>query len=226
MIRRRIIALLIASLPVAALAQPAEWRFQVFLNDKPIGYHRFSVENDGRAQVLTTEASFDVKLLFITAFRYRHENTETWRDGCLQSMDARTDSNGKQLDVTGELRETSFAVTHSGGILVLDECVQSFAYWNPSILDAERLLNSQTGEYEKVEIRRDAVDQVVVGDTTVEAERYTLSAKGGDITLWYARDSYRWLKLEAPAKGGRRIRYLPVDVPAPEMVAQLMARTD
>ncbi|MEO1201858.1 MAG: DUF6134 family protein, partial [Pseudomonadota bacterium] len=86
MICRRIIALLIASLPVAALAQPAEWRFQVFLNDKPIGYHSFSVENDGRDQVLTTEASFDVKLLFITAFRYRHENTETWRDGCLQSM--------------------------------------------------------------------------------------------------------------------------------------------
>ena len=138
----------------------------------------------------------------------------------------RTNSNGKQFDVVGELRDESFAVIHSRGNDVLDECVQSFAYWNPSILAAKRLLNSQTGEYENVEIRREASDLVMVGDTAVEAERYTLAAKGGDITLWYAREGYRWLKLEAPAKGGRRIRYLPTDVPAPETFSQMSARLD
>jgi hypothetical protein len=226
MMSHRLLALLLATLPAAALGQPAEWRFEVFLNDKPIGYHSFSLDGDGSEQVLTTEASFDVKLLFITAFRYRHENTEIWRNGCLNAIDARTNSNGKQLDVFGELRGEAFAVMHNGGIDTLNECVRSFAYWNPSILAADRLLNSQTGEYEKVEVRREAADLVMVGDTAIEAERYTLSAKGGDITLWYAREGYRWLALEAPAKGGRRIRYQPVNLPAPDTFAQMSARID
>ena len=49
----------------------------------------------------------------------------------------------------------------------------------------------------------------------VEAVRYRLNAKAGAITLWYSNDeSRRWLALEAPAKGGRKIRYVPVQVPA------------
>ena len=226
MFARGLIALLLATLPAFAGAAPAEWRFEVFLNDKPIGFHRFELNTEGGEQRLTTEASFDVKLLFITAFRYRHENTETWRNGCLTSLDATTNSNGKRLDVSGALENDAFSVTHSRGSDVLDECVQTFAYWNPSILGADRLLNSQTGEYEDVRIVREARDFVSVGDSTVEAERYTLTAKGGDITLWYASDDYRWLKLEAPAKGGRRIRYQPLDVPAPATFAQLSARAD
>ena len=71
-----LLAVLLTALPAAAPAEPAEWRFEVFLNDKPIGYHSFSLDSSGTEQVLTTEASFDVKVLFVTAFRYRHANQQ------------------------------------------------------------------------------------------------------------------------------------------------------
>ena len=67
-------------------------------------------------------------------------------------------------------------------------------------------------------------DTVAIGDTLVDAQRYRLSAKAGDITLWYAKDDGRWLALEAPAKGGRRIHYTPVAVPPAQAFEQLVAR--
>ena len=212
-----IAALTAASIPVStalAATEASDWRFEVLLDDKEIGYHEFRLSDDGRRQVLETEASFDVKLLFITAFRYRHQNTEIWNDGCLASIEAATNNNGDLLEVSGQQLNDAFRVTRQSGQETLEDCVQTFAYWNPEILKSERLLNSQTGEYEQVSVVLEGEDQVLVNDMPVDALRYRLIAEAGDIKLWYSNDeARRWLALEAPAKGGRKIRYKPLTVP-------------
>ncbi len=211
------VALSMISLTSAAAAEPykADWRFEVLLNDKPIGFHSFSLTGDGERQTLTTEAQFDVKFLFINAFRYRHDNTEIWGNGCLDSINATTDSNGDLLSVRGQRFEDSFRLEGQTAEPLPGECVQTFAYWNPDILESSQLLNSQTGELEDVTVVRENLDAVDINGKTVEAIRYRLLAKSGAITLWYSNDeSRRWLALEAPAKGGRTLRYIPVRIPA------------
>ena len=207
-------AILAAAWPQAATASASDWRFEVLLDDKPIGYHEFSVSNDGRRQILETEARFDVKFLFITAFRYRHQNTETWDNGCLSSIEAATNSNGDMLEVNGQQLDDVFQVSRASGEATLESCVRTFAYWNPEILNADKLLNSQTGEYENVSVVFEGEDRVIVDGSLVDALRYRLIAEAGDIKLWYSSDTARrWLALEAPAKGGRTLRYKPVAVP-------------
>jgi len=200
-----------------------EWQFDVALDGKPIGSHTFELLQDGTSQVLRTEASFDVRFLFITAFRYRHQNTEVWDNGCLSSIDASTDNNGETLDVRGETRGTTFELQRAEGPATLPQCVQTFAYWNPAILESQKLLNSQTGEYEDVTVALEGRDQVVVAGELVDAMRYRLSAQAGDITLWYSSSDNTWLGLEAPAKGGRKIQYKAVSVPNSDASQPLVA---
>ncbi len=197
----------------ATAASPLDWEFEVRLNDKKIGYHSFRLSEDNGRQILETDAAFDVKLLFVTAFRYRHTNREVWEDGCLERIQAQTDANGKRFEVQGVRRADALTVTIGDERKRLAECVQSFAYWNPNVLSATRLLNTQTGEYEAVTVIPDGDDSVQVGERTVEAERYRLRTQNGDIRLWYAKGTQTWLKLEAPAKGGRTLRYTPLAVP-------------
>ncbi len=216
------IALGISSYVSTASAETleADWNFEVLLNNKPIGFHNFSLNGDGERQTLTTEAKFDVKFLFINAFRYRHDSTETWSNGCLDSIDATTDNNGDYLIVRGQRYDNALQVTSQTGEQRLNECVQSFAYWNPNILDSSQLLNSQTGELEDVDVTRESLDAIDVDGKTIEAVRYRLNAKAGAVTLWYTNDeSRRWLALEAPAKGGRTIRYIPVRVPTADKLS-------
>ena len=229
--RRPIVSLgilvsILAVAPASAKDPDLSWRFGVLLDDKRIGYHNFHVSREGDRQLLETEAEFDVKFLFFTAFRYRHQNVESWNDGCLSSIDARTNSNGKKLDVKGNRAEDGFEVTARGGSSMLPDCVRTFAYWNPEILEADRLLNSQTGEYEDVSVAFESDDVVNVGTRAVDALRYRLSAKAGDITLWYSTVDRRWLALEAPAKGGRTIRYEPITVPEIAPSGQRTARVN
>lgn len=221
--RYSVLAALLFTATADASDNVREWDFDVFLDDKPIGYHTFEVADRGPRTVLQTEAAFDVKFLFVTAFKYRHQNTEIWSDGCLDAINASTNNNGERLTVSGEEAEQRFEVSGKQGELALDGCVRSFAYWNPDILEADRLLNSQTGEYEPVEIALEGEEVVTVDGQEVVADRYRVSVRRGDIYLWYTKQDKTWVALDAPAKGERRIRYQAKQVPSLADDRQMMA---
>jgi hypothetical protein len=202
-------ALLLQGVANTALADAVaarEWNFRVYLDDAEIGYHNFRLENQEGRQRLITEADFKVKFLFVTAYRYRHENTEVWQGDCLVDIEARTNANGKKLQVRGTRQEDIFRVEAAGMRNEIPECVKTFAYWNADVLEESSLLNAQTGELLDIDVESVASEAVTVQGEEVEALRYRLRAKGVDLDLWYSKDS-RWLGLESTTKGGRKLRY-------------------
>ena len=56
-------------------------------------------------------------------------------------------------------------------------------------------------------------DSLTVGANRIPAEKYLIEMSEGPIKLWYSTESRKWLALEAPAKGGRTLRYEPVVLP-------------
>ena len=206
----RYVVALFAALAIAshALASPVDrsWDFAVLLDGSKIGYHRFQLTEDDGQRRLTSEAKFDVRFLFINAFRYRHTNTEVWSGGCLERLEANTRANGKELTLSGLRADSGFVVDDGTEQNSLGDCVMTFAYWNPEFLSQPRLLNPQSGEYLDVEIERVGEEPVVVRGEAVPASVYRITARQMEIKLWYSEDN-EWLALESVAKGGRILRY-------------------
>jgi len=196
--------LLIAGTP-PSLAATGDWDFRVLLDGREIGRHRFTLAGAGEGVVLRSEAQFDVRVLFISAYRYEHEAVEQWQDGCLQSLASRTETNGKRVAVSAQSQGDRLAVTGPAGSDLHEGCVMSFAYWDPRILQAERLLNSQTGELVPVQVTAQGRETVSVRGQLRPASRHRISGPELSIDLWYADG--RWVALEALAEGGRRLRY-------------------
>ena len=210
------IVLVLLSVTAGPLAaeQTDRWLFRVYLDDREIGFHEFSVTTrEGRREV-ETNARFDVTFLIFTAYRYDHRNRETWTGDCLAGLESVTDDNGTEYRVSGEAQANGFVLSVNRDAATIGiECVQTFAYWNPAILDATRLLNSQTGELAVVTIRADGAETLAIGPHKVPAERYTIETEDGPIRLWYAPGSRHWLALEAETDGGRTLRYVPLELP-------------
>ena len=183
------------------------WRFRVYLDDKEIGSHTFSVQKTAAQIEVTSSARFDVKVLFINAYQYRHEAKEIWRDDCLADLSASTDDNGTQLSVKAVQSTVGLNVSTEKKKFNLSGCVMSFAYWNPAILQQTRLLNAQTGEYEQVTIQSLASSVLQVAGKAQAAQQFTLIGKKLKIDLWYAPDG-TWLALESMTEQGARLRYV------------------
>lgn len=183
-----------------------EWRFEVFLDDKPIGYHHFRLSSGGGTQHLRSEASFRVKVLGLTLYTYVHRSLELWQDNCLQRIDASTDDNGSDFRVSGVRSGEQLLVESRSGTTGLAGCVVTFAYWNPAILRQQHLLNVQTGEYLPVRVDRLGKASLQVGGHPVPAVHYRIATGEGDIEIWYSRDD-DWLGLRSSTRGGRELRY-------------------
>ncbi|MEA3300713.1 MAG: DUF6134 family protein [Pseudomonadota bacterium] len=183
--------------------------FDVYLDDKPIGTHRYHFTPEGEGFRLVSEARYDVKVLFINAYRYRHRSEEQWRDGCLVAIRSRTDANGDDFRVDAELTDKGLALdTGEGKALapVAVDCPRSYAYWDRELLaGADQLLNSQTGELGAVRLEPRGMDELPWGG---RGEAFVLKNPEADIHLWYDGEG-RWLGLRSELDNGRTLSYRP-----------------
>ena len=189
-----------------AAAQTRAWDFQAFLDDARIGYHRFTLTDQGDVRELKIETRFEVKVLFITAYRYTHNAVERWRAGCLDSLRASTDDNGEKLMVDAVIEGDRLTVNTGKSRADFAGCVMSFAYWNPQMLRQTQLLNAQTGALEPARIVDLGNETIAVRGAPVAAKRYRITGTKNPIDLWYS-PSDEWLALESTLAGGRRLRY-------------------
>jgi hypothetical protein len=152
--------------------------FAVFLDGQPVGSHRFEVRQEAGERRVTSRAQFDVRVLGVPLYRYRHEASEEWLGECLVKLESRTDDGGERSAVS----------------LAPEGCPMSFAYWNPRMLEQTALLNAQTGKLEPV-----AVSPLGEG-------RYRITGPKNPIELRYSPQG-EWLELDSTVAGGRRLSY-------------------
>lgn len=203
--RSLLAAMLLVGALLPAHAEPNAWNFRVLLDGREIGRHQFTLRGTGEERELRSEARFDVRVLYVSVYRYLHDAVERWNGNCLQSLVSRTETNGDSVSVNAAARGNRLSVERPEGRDEHEGCVMSFAYWNPQILNERRLLNSQTGELLPVRITPQGDETIEVRGQPLAAQRHRISAPSLQVDLWYAGG--RWVALEAPAKGGRRLRY-------------------
>jgi len=195
-----------SSSPGDTSSQKFEWNFIVYLDNDQIGHHNFHLAKRDDSWLLTTEADFKVRFLVFTAYRYQHSNREVWQNNCLQEIESRTNANGTPFTVNGVKADSGFTIQTNRFRDDLGDCVKTFAYWNPAILNESMLLNSQTGELLPISVETAGEEMLKVKGQEIPAIRYHLVANGMELDIWYSTDQ-RWLALESVVKGGRKLRY-------------------
>jgi hypothetical protein len=211
---KRAAILLAAAWSLAAAADdapPASARvlvFQVLLDDKPIGRHRFEIAGDPGARRVASDAEFSVKMLGLQVYRYRHHAEERWSGDCLAALDATTDDDGKatavHLERQGEAQDLRVGDAHRR----VDGCLLSYAYWNPAALRGQtRLLNPQTGRIDAVRVERAGDGTIPVGGRPVAAERWRITGPEAPVDVWVSAQG-EWIGLDSTVRGGsRRLSY-------------------
>jgi len=199
-----LLATVVPGIPVAAAEQT--YRFKVLLDGKEIGAQTFVVSSDKERTRIEINASFDVKVLFFTAYSYRHINREVWQGECLREISATTNDNGDSLFVRGAYSGSRLELRTHVGEQSVEGCVRTFAYWNRDWLQSPRLLNSQTGEVQDVRVWKVAEETVSVRGVPTETEHIRIVSKAFTIDLWYDKNR-QWVGLQSTTKNGGTLHY-------------------
>jgi hypothetical protein len=203
----KIIILSACLLLATPLLQAKEWAFDVYLDKSKIGTHTFTLNEN----TLTSKANFNVKVLFINAYKYDHTAKEQWAGDCLSALEANTIENKIVTKVNGKLDGGTFNIKNGNQEQTLPACVMTFAYWNPKILEQSKLLNPQNAEYLDTTITKlgDAKTEVKGKPTDTAHYKITGALKGVkklNIELWYNQDN-DWVALKSVTPEGYNIIY-------------------
>jgi hypothetical protein len=206
--KRRFIATLILGTAAVAHADDTArasthvYAFKAYLDDKPIGEHRFTVTGDGASRKVSSEADFAVKFLGFVAFRYHHHADEQWTGECLSGLVSSTDDDGKptsvQLVKTGDANE----ITTGSGTKSEPGCLMTYAYWNPAMRERKRLLNPQTGKVDAVKVERVGSGSIAVAGKDVAATDWRISGGESPIDVWISARG-EWIGLDSMVRKGR-----------------------
>jgi hypothetical protein len=227
---------LAATLPAAASAQEQALAapdfpygptttYLVLRNGQPIGHHVLRFERSGAQRIVHAEVDLDVKLLGITAYRYTHQGREVWRGDQLQSLETRSDNNGRKYAVRVERtaaglvveRERPADTSEATAIFqgfgppqiereMLPASTLPTSLWNVRQVRQSNLLNTHYGKVSKTTVTPTGRERVATASGSVEATRYTYT---GDIRMdqWFD-DRGRWVRAAFKVFDGSRIEYI------------------
>lgn len=199
--------------------------FNVYRDGQKIGSHTLVFRSDGQQRAVETSIDFTVKALGLTVYRYSHRGNEIWNGSTLQSIDTKTDDNGKQFAIRARQDGSKLAVERkgsdaaagpamndqglkrdNGAVEALPPTVMPSTHWNLNQVKQSILLNTQYGTPSKVKITEMGRETVKTASGSVEATKYRYT---GDITMDQWFDSRgRWVKAAFKAFDGSQIEYI------------------
>jgi len=200
---------LLPSFAIAQVNNSSLFRFKASLDGSQMGEHSFNVTNTPEGRNIESRANFAVKFLFITAYRYNHKADEIWKGNCLYKLTSTTKENSDVIEVRGEQDGESFTLKGPKGEVKGEQCLMTFAYWNPEILTKRKLINPQTGELLDVEIKPMGLEEIRVRGKKQQAERYKITAPKTEIDLWYDAQNgqKKWVALRSVTPEGYVVDY-------------------
>ena len=176
-------------------------RFDVRRGGESIGTHSVRFRRDGEDLIVEIDIALEVRFAFVTVYRYRHTNRETWRDGRLTGIDARTDDDGDRFFVRAVSAGDGLRIENNEGTSMAPPETLSTSYWNAGTVRQSRLIDTQYGRLASVTSTPIGARSVMTAAGPVRAECWRVS---GDLELEVCYDANgNWVGLDFEARGSR-----------------------
>lgn len=201
------LVLALSALTAVAAAEPktTDLRFFVLRNADQIGTVTMQIRRDGSSTVAHTKTHIQVKLGFVTLYRYDQTQTEHWTDGHFVSLSANTDDNGTPHQVSAKAEHDDVSVDADGETKKLAPTMIPASLWNPMLLIQTTALNPQDGSVLKLHAVDRGEDRLRVAGNMIDAHHYSIEGTQPQ-DVWYDSD-HRLVKMEMRGRDGSEIEY-------------------
>ena len=154
----------------AAGTVPTDVRFDVYRKGSPIGTHVIRFSQTAGTLKVTSQVDLQVKVAFITVYRYEQTGNDDWENDVLVRTRIQTTDGGKDTLVEAEARDGQLAVEGPVGSYTTQlGTMTDISFWNEAITNGPPLVDSQTAELIKIRVEPGTRELIVVRGQTIEA---------------------------------------------------------
>ena len=168
--------------------------FDVIRKNNVIGSHEIEFIKNDDSLLVKTNINIKVKVLFVTAYEFAHESTETWSEGNFIKIDAHTDfEDEREYFIKGRDDGDLFLASGMDGKLELNKNILPSNFWNIDVLKQKEIFDTQKGVARTIEVEELGYEEIKVNKENIKCKKFILNASSNpkdkgpfpEYTLWY-----------------------------------------
>tara|TARA_B100001964_G_scaffold169485_1_gene186415 strand:+ start:337 stop:1017 length:681 start_codon:yes stop_codon:yes gene_type:complete len=171
-----------------------EVKFDVIRKNKVIGSHEITFTKNNEILLVKTNVDIEVKILFVSAYEFAHQSTETWINGDFTEIVAHTDfEDEREYFIKGQDNNDSFLAFGMNGKLNLDKNILPSNFWNIDVLNQKEIFDTQKGIVRTIDVEELGYEEIKVNKKNVKCNKFIFNASSNskdkgpfpEYTLWY-----------------------------------------
>ena len=178
--------------------------YELFRNNKSIGYHKYKFDREKDNLSIKSEVSFKITKLGIDLYKYFAKSEENYEKGIFKSYTSKTKQNKKNryVNIKTDPSDKNLIIDGSSfkGKANKDTIVGT--WWNHEIIQAKAQISGISGRIIEQTVTFLGKEEIKIGDKIYKTLHFnfkssdeTLSdSKKLNTDIWYEEETYLWVK--------------------------------
>jgi len=212
---RIILFVILITFPLISFAHVEHYKdlnkieFDIYRNNKLIGYHIFSFNNNDGLLEVESEIKFEIKKLGVILYDYQVSGTEVYKEGNLVKFNSKTNQNGKSKYVNIKYENNELVVDGSSykGKAPSDYLIGT--WWNHSLVKAPAQISAVSGRIIKQKVSFIGKEIINFNGKKINALHFNFSSTDPNLSkgkklntdVWYDEETLNWVKATFKKKG-------------------------
>ena len=151
--------------------------YELFRNNKPIGYHKYNFNRSGEDLSISSEVSFKISKLGVDLYNYFAKSEENYEKGVFKSYSSKTNQNKKErfVNISLDAKNEKLIIDGSSykGSANIDYIVGT--WWNHEIVKKKAQISGISGRIIEQTVTFVGKEDVKINDKTYKTLRLILN---------------------------------------------------
>ena len=178
--------------------------YELFRNDKLIGYHKYKFNRENGNLKIDNEVSFKIRKLGVDLYKYYAKGLETYENGVFSGFKSETNQNRKEkyVNITIDPNDKNLIIDGSSYKGKADKNMIIGTWWNHEIVQKKAQISAVSGRIIEQKVEFLGKEEVKIGDKTYNTLRFNFSSSDPRLSkdkklntdIWYEEGTYLWIK--------------------------------
>ena len=178
--------------------------YELFRNNKSIGYHIYKFTRNKSDLVIDNEVSFKITKLGVNLYKYYAKGVEKYENGVFSSFNSETNQNKKEKYVNIEVDPVDKNLIIDGSSFKgkVNKDIIIGTWWNHEIVQKKAQISAVSGRIIEQKVEFKGKEEVKIGDKVYKTLRFNFSSSDPSLSkdkklntdIWYEVDTFLWVK--------------------------------
>ena len=178
--------------------------YELFRNNKSIGFHKYKFERKGSNLTINNEVSFNIKKLGVNLYRYYAKGVEKYENGIFSGFNSTTNQNKKEkyVNITIDPTDKNLVIDGSSFKGKANKDMIIGTWWNHEIVQKKAQISAVSGRIIEQKVEFIGKEDVKIGDKVYKTLRFNFSSSDPSLSkdkklntdIWYEENSFLWVK--------------------------------